>query len=145
MPHPRWNQFKALTVQLFMLRLVALAVLVVGCAACFGGSTTAPRVGVLRGQVYVVRPGGGLPSAGVTGERPRSRPHRFRLTVRGVTASRRIVRVVRTDTRGRFRLRLPPGRYEVSGPLRSRASARVRTGTTVSVLLSAYVSVTLAV
>jgi hypothetical protein len=128
-----------------MLRLGALAVLVVGCAACFGGSTTAPRDGVLRGQVYVVLTGGGLPSAGLTGDRPRSRPQRFRLTVRGLRASRRIIRVVRTDARGSFRLHLPPGRYEVSGPLRSRASARVLTGKTASVFLSAYISVTLAV
>jgi hypothetical protein len=78
-----------------------------------------------------------------------TQPHalggRVRVTVRGVTAAgRRIARVVRTDVRGRFRLRLPAGRYRVGGPLRSRAWADVRTGATASVLLTGYQTVTLA-
>ena len=119
---------------LFLAALVAAT-----CPACMGGSASPPTTGVLRGQVYVVDSGGGILMVGPIQAHPRRPRLRFRVTVRGVTATGgRLDRVVRTDARGRFRLRLPAGRYKLGGPLRSRASARVQSGRTVSVLLTGY-------
>ena len=119
---------------------LCLAALVAAlCPACIGGSATAPAAGVLRGQVYVVDSGGGIPMVGPIQAHPRQPRLRFRVTVRGVTATgRRVERVVRTGPRGGFRMRLAAGRYELAGPLHSRASVRVRSGRTVSVLLTGY-------
>ena len=120
--------------------LLLAALVAAICPACLGGLTSAhPPPGVLRGQVHVAETGGGVPVIGAIQAHPRRVRLRFHVTVRGVTATgRRIGRVIRTDAHGRFRIVVPAGRYQLSGPLRSRASVRVRSGRTVSVLLTGY-------
>ena len=68
------------------------------------------------------------------------------VVVRGRTSSGEpLERHVWTDSRLRFRLRLPAGRYTVAPRIRGseRATVRVRPGRTDRVLLTVYTTVTL--
>lgn len=130
--------------------LILVALVAAICPACLGGSAAAPvppALGTVSGRVVMIGSGGGLPS-GVSGSDTGGglRVRVLEVVVRGRTSSgERLERHVWTDSRLRFRLRLPAGRYTVATSIRGaeRATVRVRRGRTDRVLLTVYMAVTL--
>jgi predicted phage tail protein len=92
--------------------LVSIAALF--SSGCLGSSTSTPaaRSGTVSGLV-VIEGGSQVASNGGVAELRTVKAAPLVITSR-TTAGRRLVRHSRTDARGRFRLRLPAGRYTVT-------------------------------
>jgi hypothetical protein len=97
--------------------LVSMAALF--SSGCLGGSSAAPtttsvaRTGTVSGLVVIEGGGSQIASNGGIAELRTVKAAPLVITGR-TTSGRRLVRRSRTDARGRFRLRLPAGRYTIA-------------------------------